>query len=93
MAIEVKRQDYPARTDRAGNTIPAHFECYYMADGKQIAHYTSRNDTLYLRTDYIGTEWSKSPYERALECSHREDYKYLFAMLGADGTTKMSEYT
>lgn len=91
--VEVKRRDYPQRMGRNGKEIPASFECKYIAGGKVIAYYESKQDTLYLKTDYIGTDWSKSPYERALSCERKEEYKYLFNMLGADNTSKISEYT
>ena len=91
--IEVKRHEYPERTKRDGTIIPAHYECCYYNEGKrQIAYYRSKDDTLYLNTDCIGNDWKKTEYERALNCSLKEDYKYLFDMLGADKTTKMSEF-
>lgn len=91
--VDVKRTNYPERTNRRGELIPAEYECSYRHDGKEIAHYYSRRDILYLRTDYIGSDFTKTAYQRALTCKYAEAYRYLFGMLGVDETSTISEYT
>ena len=96
--ITVKRTDYEAKTfrnKRTGRTrlVPSHYECRYIYDGKEIAFYESRDDVLYLKTDYIGSDFKRSEYDRALTSKYSEAYSYLFQMLNCDSTTRMSEYT
>ena len=96
--IEVKRTDYQQkviRNKRNGKEriIPAHYECRYLCNGKEIAYYDSRDDVLYLKTDLIGHDFKRSEYDRAMACKYSEAYRHLFQMLGADKTTRMSEYT
>lgn len=95
--IQVKRIDHPEWTgkNRFGKTVtrPASHECIYRYEGREIARYTSRNDCLMLRTDYIGCDFDKSIFERATSCEYADAYKYLFGMLGVDETSHMSEYT
>ena len=85
--IEVKRKDYKRRNGYEC------YECRYFYNGKEIAWYTSADDTLYLKTDYIGMNFKKPEYVRACECKYSEAYKYLFEMLSVDSTSKLSEYT
>lgn len=91
--IQVNRKNYPERTDRNGKMIPAEYTCSYRYEGKEIAKYYSREDILYLRSDYILCDFSKSHFERATTGEYAEAYKYLFGMLGVDETSNMSEYT
>ena len=93
--IKVIRTDYPERKVRypSERIIPAHYECSYRYGSCEIAHYNSRNDVFQLRTDYIGKDFSKSAYERALGCAYKDAYKYLFDMLGVDSKTHITEYT
>ena len=95
--IEVKRYDYPAKTKvsrRTGKeiTTPARYYCYYYYKGKEIAQYSSMGDVLALNTDYIGTNFSLKPYDRALKCRYKDAYQYLFAMLNVDRTTRITDY-
>ena len=82
----------------------AFYCCSYRYQGREIANYNSEEDIIRLNSEYIDSkvsnarmkersEYFKKPaYERALECDYKEAYKYLFAMLGIDETTKMSEF-
>ena len=90
--VDVKRTNYPERVSRSGKVIPAEYSCSYRHDGKELAKYYSREDVLYLRTEYIGSDFEKSAYQRALGCEYAEAYKYLFGMLGVDETSNISEY-
>lgn len=92
MFVNVERKNYPERVGKNGLIIPAEYKCRYLHDGKEIAQYFSRRDVLYLRTDFIGGDFSKSAYERAITCKYAEAYQYLFAMLGVDETSTISEY-
>ena len=94
--IEVTRTNYPRRTFRVhGREVveEARHECRYFYKGQEIAFYTSKWDCLYLKTDLIGNNFKLSAYERALSCKIKEAYRYLFDMIGADQTSKISEYT
>ena len=68
------------------------YRCRYYFLGREIANYSSSSDTIFLRTEFIGCDFSKSAYERALDCKLAEAYKYLFAMLGIDETSSVSDY-
>jgi hypothetical protein len=104
--IEVERRDYPARKIkyRYGRIkeVPARYEVVYKHNGKEIASYDSRYDTIYINDDYADQgvktdrkswdEWcQKTPYEKAITCPNHEVYEYLFAMLKVDETTHLSE--
>ena len=106
--IEVIRTNYPEKTIHFKNGtekfIPARYECKYRYEGKTIGFYDSKDDIVYLNDDYINAgldyrdrkKWAKwchtSPYDRAKSCPNHEAYDYLFAMLGIDETTRLSEY-
>ena len=85
--IEVRRTNYPGRLYHSG-----HYTVDYFHDRKKIAFYDSRSDTLYLRTELIGSDFKRSAYERAKTCESKDVYEYLFAMLNVDETTKISEF-
>lgn len=96
--IEVIRKNYPATVKRNRRTgaetwIPERHKCSYLYRGMEIATYSSTSDTIYLRTDIIGSDFTKTAYERALTCRHHAAYEYLFGMLGVDETSTISEYT
>ena len=91
--IQVNRKNYPERVGRGGKIIPAEHACSYRYQGKEIAKYYSRDDILYLRSDYIVCDFSKTRFERATTGAYAEAYKYLFGMLGVDETSNLSEYT
>ena len=97
MMVEVIRKDYEAEswTDRRGRSHyhPAHHYCRYLYDGKEIANYDSISDVIYLKTDYIGHDFSKTVYDRAVNSKYKEAYRYLFDMLGVDKTSRLSEYS
>lgn len=94
--ITLKRYDHKKATmypgTRREKTIPAFYECYYYHDGKEIAWYNSKNDTLYLKTRLISKDRSLNYYNRALAGDYHEAYAYLFNMLGVDETSTMTEY-
>ena len=99
MFIEVKRNNYPERvrtsrhTGKVLSVTPAFHVCGYFHNGREIAKYDSRDDCLYLRTDYIGCDFSRSAYDRAVSSERfGEAYRYLFAMLNVDQTSTISEY-
>lgn len=95
--ITVKRRDHKARpfTTRAGTprTIPAHYECYYYWNGMEIAHYTSQDDTIYLRTDYLARPLSLPYTERMAKSKYPEMWAELTAFLKINEDTRLSEYT
>ena len=95
--ITVKRTDYKSRTIHYRNgresVIPARYECRYLHNGREIATYDSKDDVLYLKTDYIGSDFKRPPYDRALTCAFKEAYSHLFQMLNVDSTSSISEYT
>ena len=98
--IVVKRNDYKEHIFR-GIVRPAYYECEYFFEGRKIAFYDSRDDTLYLNSDFIDRDKEgkrdrarrdETAYNRALSCKIAEAYKELFAMLGCDSETHFSEY-
>lgn len=93
MYITVERTDYPAIHPKNRPSIPAHYESRYICEGREIATYDSLRDVLYCRTDYIGRDFKRSVYERAVSCPRKEQYIYLFDMLGVNETSDLSEYT
>lgn len=97
--ITVKRNNHPAREIRSRHTgevirtIPEHYECGYFYEGREIARYWSQDDCLCLRTEYIGCDFKRSAYDRAVSSEkYGEAYQYLFAMLNVDRTSNISEY-
>lgn len=92
--MTVKRTTFKDLRNTKNKEIPAeYFECRYYHGGRQIAWYSSIDDVLRLKTDYIGSNFDKTPYERALECDMKRVYEYLFEMLNVDEKTNVSEYT
>ncbi len=95
--VEVKRTNYPARTIkyRSGREkyLPEWHECRYLHNGREIATYNSNDDILYCKTDLIGHDFKRSVYDRATTCKLKDAFCYLFAMLGVDETSSISEYT
>ena len=94
--IQVKRYDYDEKTihykDGRVRVIPKHHECYYYYNGMEIATYESKDDVLYLKTRCIERDRTKSDYRRALDGQFKEAFGYLFAMLGVDENSRLSEY-
>ena len=94
--ITVKRRDYPerVRTLRSGRTrvIPAHYECTYYWKGKEIAYYVSREDVVYLKTDYLGRGKGLSYFERMKTSEDPEMWADLVQFLKINSDTKLSEY-
>lgn len=94
--IDVKREDYPELNFKG--VIPAHYKCIYRYNGRKIAFYNSREDCLYLNSDYIdrrkdgARDRSGATYTRAMNCKLAEAYEELFAMLGVDEKTHLSEF-
>ena len=93
--IQVIRKDYPARhwIDRKGRerSEPAFYNCSYRWEGKEIATYSSRDDIVYLRGDYLShRDPTKTDYERALESKINEGFREFFFMLGIDEKTRLS---
>ena len=93
--ITVKRYDYPERTRRYRNgethTIPAFFESYYFWNGKEIAYYNSRNDTLFLSTARLGRS-REDYFERMKKAPKPEMWADLTEFLGITENTRLSEY-
>lgn len=97
--ITVKRTDHPERTRtvnrKTGKTVvvPAHYECWYYWNGKEIAHYTSTDDIVYLRTDYLARPLSLPYAERMEKAPCPEMWADLVAFLDINKDTALSEYT
>lgn len=80
------RYDHKARTGRTGRYIPESFEIYFEQDGKEIAWYNSRENTLFLKTDYIAhkskADFAK-PYEvRIVGSKYENQFKELIEKYG-----------
>lgn len=97
--ITVQRTDYKERTitnRRTGKvikTIPAHYECRYLCDGKEIAWYDSKDNVVYLRTDYLAKPFS-APYEERMKNSkYVAMWNELIEFLNINKDTRLSEYT
>ena len=94
--VTVKRTDHPERVDKRGSepkVYPAFYECSYRAaDGRELAKYYSDRDALWLRTDFIGTDFDKSYTERALTCPKADAYREIFDSFPVM-PAKISEYT
>ena len=90
--IKVKRTDY--KVTKNGVVNKGH-ECRYTYNDREIAWANEINDNfmLYLKTDYIGSDFRKSAYERATTCKYKDAYKELFELLGVDENCNVSEYT
>ena len=100
--VKVERKDYKERTytKKNGDEVvqPAWHECRYWIPsiaGRriEIAKYNSRDDIVYLKSDFIGSDTSASVYQRAFSGRHSAAYRELFNMLGIDEKTHLSEYT
>jgi len=83
MEITVKRYD----NKRTGT-----YECYYYRDGRKIAEYYSKTDTIYRDSRLINKDLKRPIYDRALSGKYAEAYRQLFDMLNIDSTSTMSEY-
>lgn len=98
------------RTRMAGQLIsgslqpaPTYDECRYYHDGREIARYTAKNATLYLRTSLLAAPSGRGSGTRTYqERMEKSDYAELWAELltfaEMDGldigqNTALSEYT
>lgn len=100
--IDVERREYPEKTFYPHGremVFPAYYVCDYRYHGRKIAYYDSRHDCIYLNSDFVtlqedGTRKTRGrTYDKAMSCKYAEAYKELFAMIGADETTDMNEYS
>ena len=95
-SITVKRHDYPERIRhlRNGSTriIPACYECVYYWNGKEIAYYASREDVVYLKTDYLGRGENLSYFERMRASEDPEMWADLVQFLKINSGTKLRGY-
>lgn len=89
--ITVKRKVYPNGA----------YSCTYyhggreiakLSHGGQIAKRIGSDDCLWLRTEYIGSDFDRTAYNRAITCRIGEAYRQLFDMLGIDESSYISEY-
>jgi hypothetical protein len=99
------RKEIKYRNGRV-KVIEPWYNCRYLHNGHVLAEYDSRLDVISLNDDYMEygdtkikssrkawSEWCrKTPYEKAMSSCHKEEYEYLFSMLGIDKTSKLSEY-
>ena len=94
--ITVKRHDYPERIRhlRNGSTkvIPAYYECIYYWNDKEIAYYVSREDVVYLKTDYLGRGKDLRYFGRMKASNDPGMWADLVQFLKINSDTKLSEY-
>lgn len=85
--FEVVRHDY--KTTRIS---AAYFTNVYYWYGEKIAEYDSRKDVIYLNSRKIAKPNGDSIYNRALNGGYGRRFRYMFAALGVDETSTLSEY-
>ncbi len=94
--FDVKRYDYAERNYRLLNgttkTVPAHYECYYYWNGKEFAHYKSRDDMIYLNSNYLGRDRNLSYIERMKSSDYPEVWAHFAEMLKITENTALCEY-
>ena len=92
--VTSKRYDYPGRiSKKTGKIISTeHYEIYYYAYGKEIAHYESKKDVLYLNTRYLGSEFNLTYLERIANCKYKDEFNAIINELETGENTKLSEY-
>lgn len=93
--IEVKRIDHEAINGRYGY-FPAWYEVKYFytptfRNKVEIAKYSSKDDVLRVRSEYIA-HGRRSSYDNALHGNFTDAYRYLFDMLNVDETSSIGEY-
>mgnify|MGYP007123348949 CR=1 FL=1 len=88
----VKRFDHDERKFKSGKIIPAFYECFYYWNGKKIAWYSGRDNTLYLNTWMLGNDFKKSYAERMKESKYKEAFEELVNFLSLDRAAKISEF-
>lgn len=89
--ITTKRFDHKEMKFR-NKTIPAFYECYYYWNGKKIAWYSGRDNTLYLNTRMLGNDFKKSYFERTKESKYKEAFEELVDFFHIDESAKLSEF-
>lgn len=72
--------------------VPAFYEIYYFWNGKKIALFNSKDNTLYLNTRMLGNDFKKSYSERMKESKYKEGFEELVDSLFLDRAAKLSEF-
>lgn len=72
--------------------VPAFYEIYYFWNGKKIAWFSSKDNTLYLNTMMLGNDFKKSYSERMKESKYKEGFEELVDSLSLDRAAKLSEF-
>ena len=89
--ITTKRFDYKEKKYR-NKVVPAFYEIYYFWNGKNIAWFSSKYNTLYLNTRMLGNDFEKSYFERMNESKYKEAFEELIEFIHINEETKSSEF-
>ena len=89
--ITTKRFDYKEKKYR-NKVVPAFYEIYYFWNGKNIAWFSSKCNTLYLNTRMLGNDFEKSYFERMNESKYKEAFEELIEFIHIKEETKLSEF-
>lgn len=89
--ITTKRFDYKEKKYR-NKVVPAFYEIYYFWNGKNIAWFSSKGNTLYLNTRMLGNDFKKSYFERMNESKYKEAFEELIEFIHIKEETKLSEF-
>jgi hypothetical protein len=89
--ITTKRFDYKEKKYR-NKVVPAFYEIYYFWNGKNIAWFSSKDNTLYLNARMLGNDFKKSYFERMNESKYKEAFEELVNFLSLDRASKLSEF-
>ena len=87
--ITTKRFDYKEKKYR-NKVVPAFYEIYYFWNGKNIAWFSSKDNTLYLNTRMLGNDFEKSYFERMNESKYKEAFEELIEFIHIKEETKLS---
>ncbi len=95
--ITVKRYEHKERTRKLPNgqvvvAAPASNESYYYWNGKEIAHYRSRDDRIGLNSDYLSRDTKASYMDRMKKSKYPEMWADLVEFLNVDENTRLTEY-
>lgn len=72
--------------------VHAFYEIYYFWNGKKIAWFSSKDNTLYLNTRMLGNDFKKSYFERMNESKYKEAFEELIEFIHIKEETKLSEF-
>ena len=78
--MKEKRYDYAEKIIKRGKStivIPKHYNIYYYVGKKEIANYNSKEDTLYLRSDFLERDFKKDYKERIKGSMFETEYAGL----------------